>query len=406
MSNTGLYQGTFFEHFEGLEDTRQEGKVLHKLTDILFIVLTGVICGFDEWDDIHFWAKATSSQEWFKKYIALANGMPSLSTIKRIFKLIQPKEFQANFVDWMKDAIQLPLKDVVALDGKSSKGSKNKNKNIKAIHIVSAVCHSYGLVMGQTKTEDKSNEITAIPELLDQLFIEGCIVTIDAMGAQKKIVKKIVCDNKADYVINLKGNQETLQEEVKNHFRELEQAGDLEKIMEQTQEENSKAPKDAGTLGVHCTLDKGHGRIEKRTYFYCTDNEWMVDSKNDWEKLTGIGKVIREVEYPAEPIRKTIETAYYIGSVDNVIDFATAARNHWGVESMHWSLDVTFGDDSNKTLERVAAQNLALVKRVALNTLKQEKTIQPKLSIPKKRLNALIDTEYRDIVIDLNFKKR
>src|SRR5664279_1927566 len=151
MSNTGLYQGTFFEHFEGLEDTRQEGKVLHKLTDILFIVLTGVICGLDEWDDIHFWAKATSSQEWFKKYIALANGMPSLSTIKRIFKLIQPKEFQANFVDWMKDAIQLPLKDVVALDGKSSKGSKNKNKNIKAIHIVSAVCHSYGLVMGQTK---------------------------------------------------------------------------------------------------------------------------------------------------------------------------------------------------------------------------------------------------------------
>lgn len=405
MSNE-LYKGAFFEHFEGLEDTRQEGKVLHKLTDVLFIVLSGVICGLDEWDDIHFWAEAPSTLEWFKKHIALTNGVPSLSTIKRIFNVIQPKELQTNFVDWMKTALQLPLKDVVSIDGKTSKGSKNKSKNIKAIHIVSALCHSHGLVMGQTKTEDKSNEITAIPELLDQLFIEGCIVTIDAMGAQKKIVKKIVCDNKADYVINLKGNQETLQEEVKDYFRDLEQAGELEKITELTQETASKAPKDSGRLCVHRTLEKGHGRIEKRTYFYSTGNEWMVDAKRDWEKLTGIGKVIREVEYPAEPIRKTIETAYYISSVDNVIDFATAARNHWGVESMHWSLDVTFGDDSNKTQERIAAQNLALVKRIAFNTLKNEKTIRPKLSTPKKRLNALLEPDYRDTLIELNFKKR
>ena len=130
----------------------------------------------------------------------------------------------------MKDAIELPAKDVVAIDRKTSKGSKNKNKNIRAIHIVSALCHSHGLVMGQTKTEEKSNEITASPELLDQLFIGGCIVTIDAMGAQKKIVKKIVLDNKADYVINLKGNQETLQEEVKDYFSDLEQSGELERI--------------------------------------------------------------------------------------------------------------------------------------------------------------------------------
>ncbi len=406
MSNSELYKGAFFDHFDGLEDTRQEGKVLHKLTDVIFIVFSGVICGFDEWDDIHFWAEAPSSQEWFKKHIALTNGIPSLSTIKRIFSLIKPKEFQANFVDWMKAAIHLPLKDVVAIDGKSSKGSKNKNKKLRAIHIVSAFCHSHGLVMGQTKTEEKSNEITAIPELLDQLFIEGCIITIDAMGAQKKIVKKIVCDNKADYVINLKGNQETLQEEVKDYFRVLEQAGELEKIKELTQEETSKEPKDGGSLGVHSTLDKGHGRIEKRTYFYCTNNEWMVNSKRDWEKLTGIGKVIREVDYPAEPTRKTIETAYYIASVDNVIDFAAGARNHWGVESMHWSLDVTFGDDHNKTLERVAGQNLALVKRIAFNTLKNEKTIRPKLSTPKKRLNALLEPDYRDTLIDLNFKER
>lgn len=406
MSNNELYKGAFFEHFEGLEDTRQEGKVLHKLTDTIFIVISGVICGFDEWDDIHFWAEAPSSQEWFKKYIALEHGIPSLSTIKRIFSVIKPKEFQTNFVNWMKNAIELPSKDVVAIDGKTSKGSKNKNKNLRAIHIVSALCHSHGLVMGQTKTEEKSNEITAIPELLDQLFIEGCIVTIDAMGAQKKIVKKIILDNKADYVINLKGNQETLQEEVKDYFMDLEQSGELKRIQKSTQEEPLKAANDSERLSVHSTLEKGHGRIEKRTYFYSTDNEWMVDAKRDWEKLTGIGKVIREVEYFAEPTRKTIETAYYIGSVDNVIDFAAAARNHWGVESMHWSLDVTFGDDCNKTQERVAAQNLALVKRIAFNTIKSEKTIRPKLSTPKKRLNALLDPDYRDTLIDLNFKER
>ena len=406
MSNIGLYKGAFFEHFEGLGDTRQQGKVLHKLTDILFIVLAGVICGFNEWDDIHFWAEAPSTQAWLRKYITLENGIPSLSTIKRIFSAIKPKEFQANFVDWMKDAIELTAKDVVAIDGKTSKGSKNKNKNLRAIHIVSALCHSHGLVMGQTKTEEKSNEITAIPELLDQLFIEGCIVTIDAMGAQKKIVKKIVLDNKADYVINLKGNQETLQEEVKDYFSDLEQSGELERIQKLTQEEPINVVSKSGELCVYKTLEKGHGRIEKRTYFYSTDNEWMVDAKRDWEKLTGIGKVIREVDYPAEPTRKTIESAYYIGSVANVFDFAAAARNHWGVESMHWSLDVTFGDDSNKTEERIAAQNLALVKRIAFNTLKSEKTVQPKLSTPKKRLNALLNSDYRDTLIDLNFKER
>src|SRR5665648_846014 len=261
MSNGELYKGAFFEHFEGLVDTRQEGKVLHKLTDILFIVIAGVICGFDEWDDIHFWSEAPS-------------------------------------------------------------------------------------------------------------------------------------------------NQEKLQEEVQNHFRELELAGELEKIQKQSQYKPFNGLKDGGSLGIHSTYDKGHGRIEKRTYFYSTDSECMVDVKPDWEKLTGFGKVIREVEYPADPTKKTIETAYYIASVNNVIDFATAARNHWGVESMHWSLDVTFGDDKNKTEERVAGQNLALVKRIAFNTLKNEKTIRPKLSTPKKRLNALLNTEYRDTLIDLNFKGR
>jgi predicted transposase YbfD/YdcC len=393
MSNR-RYQGKFFEHFGELKDTRQEGKVYHRLTDILFIVVSGILCGYDEWDDIYVWASEPTTQAWFKKYIALANGMPSLSTIKRGFALIEPREFSARFTEWMA-ALKLPAKDVISVDGKTSKGSKDKSKEQKALHMVSALCHSHGMIVGQTKTDEKSNEITAIPELLDQLMIKDCIVTIDAMGAQKKIVKKIVEQNEADYVINLKGNQETLQKEVEGYFEELEQSGELAKIQKQNEKESK--------IGVHSTLEKGHGRVERRTYFYSTDLDWMVDAKRDWTKLTGIGRVVREVEYIAEPTKKTVETAHYIGSVDNVTDFASAARNHWGVESMHWSLDVTFGDDRNRTQEAAAAQNLAIVKRMVFNVLKNETRIKPKMSKPNKRVVAATNPEYRDVLISLAF---
>ncbi len=149
---------------------------MHRLTDILFIVTAAIICGYDEWDDIYVWANAMSTQKWLKKYIALANGIPSLSTIKRVFAVINPEEFYSRFIEWMKAALDLPAKDVVSVDGKTSKGSKDKSKEQKALHIVSALCHSHGLIIGQTKTDEKSNEIKAIPELLDQLFIEECVV--------------------------------------------------------------------------------------------------------------------------------------------------------------------------------------------------------------------------------------
>lgn len=338
MSN-GRYQGKFFEHFGELKDTRQEGKVYHRLTDVLFIVVSGILCGYDEWDDIYVWASESTTQAWFKKYIALANGMPSLSTIKRGMALIEPREFSARFTEWMASSLKLPAKDVISVDGKTSKGSKDKSKEQKALHMVSALCHSHGMIVGQTKTDEKSNEITAIPELLDQLMIKGCIVTIDAMGAQKKIVKKIVEQNEADYVINLKGNQETLQKEVEGYFEELEQSGELAKIQKQTEKESK--------IGVHSTLEKGQGRIEKRTYFYSTDLDWMVDAKRDWTKLTGIRRVVREVEYIAEPTKKTIEIAHY----------------------------------------------------------KNETRIKPKLSKPNKRVVAATNPQYRDVLINLAFNE-
>lgn len=402
MSN-GLYQGPFFNYFDHLGDTRQEGKVHHRLTDVLFIVVCAIICGHDEWDDIYTWAKAKSTQKWLRKSIALPYGIPSLSTIKRVFGILKPEEFAARFIEWIRAGLRLPDKDIVSIDGKTSKGSLDESKEQKALHMVSALCHSYGLIIGQSKTDEKSNEITAIPELLDQLLIQGCIVTIDAMGLQKKIVKKIVKEKEADYVINLKGNQETLQQEVQGYFAQAEQKENMAQAVQEAVKEKGKPVGEHGGLQVLHTLDKGHGRMEKRTYVYSTDLDWMVDAKRDWEKLTGIGMVIREVEHLAEN-RKTREIAYYVGSVDNVTDFARAARGHWGIESMHWSLDVTFGDDRNQTKPSAAAQNLAIIRRMVFNILKQETKVQPKMSKPNKRVLASADEEYRDRLIQMRFQ--
>ena len=393
MSNN-LYEGEFFDYFGELQDKRQQGKVFHSLVDILFIVFSGILCKCDEWEMIHMWASASATQEWLKKYIALQHGIPSLSTIKRVFAIMDPEEFLTCFTEWVRNGITLPDRDIVSIDGKTTKGSLDVGKGQKALHMVSALCHSHGLIIGQTKTDAKSNEITAIPELLDRLMIEGCIVTIDAMGLQTKIVEKIVNDNHADYVINLKGNQETLQNEVKDYFDELERSGELEGLGRETVQ--AKGSKEQDRIQVLKTLDKGHGRIEKRTYFYSTDIDWMMDAKRKWVKLTGIGMVLREVKTLSDN-KTTHELAHYVASVDNVEDFSKAVRMHWGIEGMHWSLDVVFKDDRNQTRQAIAALNLASVRRLAFNTLK------PKLSKPKKRMQALLEEEYRDQLVRMSF---
>jgi predicted transposase YbfD/YdcC len=394
-----MYEGQFFESFSILEDTREQGKIKHKLLDILFVVICGVVCGCNTWEEIHLWAIADMNYNWLKNYIELENGIPSLSTIGRLFNIIHPKQFEKCFVLWMKTVINLPEKDVISIDGKTMRGSQEKNKSKKGTHIVSALCNSQNLVIGQTKTEEKSNEITAIPELLDMIFIKGCIVTIDAMGLQKKIVKKIVKENEADYVISLKGNQETLHEEVKEYFLDKETEGSLKNLNITENPEESKKT----SIQMQKTIEKGHGRIENRTYYYSTDIKWMVDAKKDWEKLTGIGMVIREVDTKKE---KTIEKAFYVGSVNNVNDFASAVRNHWGVESMHWSLDVTFRDDENRTKKWKSPQNMAVLKRIAFNTVKSDTQKYPKKSMASRRFIASMNFMYRDYLLDLNFKNR
>ena len=394
-----VYKGKFFDSFEEIEDLREEGKVLHKLLDVMFIVSTAVICGCNEWKEVHLWATRKTNIEWLKKYIELPNGIPSLSTIGRLFNYVCPKQFEKCFIQWMRSVVDLQGRDIVSIDGKTSCGSKDGDK--KGLHIVSALCDAGGLILGQIKTEDKSNEITAIPELLDMLYLEGCIITIDAMGCQRKIAKKIVKDAKADYVLNLKANQESLLNEVEEYFKDLEESGVIERLNQQMKYTHKQESFENELLQAIKTTEKGHGRIEKRTYYLSTDIQWMKNAKKDWTGLAGVGMVLREIQ---KNEHKSLETAFFITSVTKVSEFSTAVRSHWGVESMHWCLDVTFKDDANRTRKDKAPNNMAILKRLAFNVVKKDTTQYPKESMKSKRFIAHSDHEYRDYLLNLNFK--
>jgi predicted transposase YbfD/YdcC len=351
-------------------------------------IVSASFCNVDEVEGIVIWANAEKNIEWLKGYIELPNGIPSLSTFRRALRAIDPKQFEKLFMLWTKELTVFSKDggDIVAIDGKTMRGSRNGDS---ITHIVSAWCSANNMVLGQVKTDDKSNEITAIPELLKLLYLEDCIVTIDAIGCQKAIVKEIR-KKKADYVISLKGNQATLHEEVKDYFADIEQE---KPAIEEG--ENEK-------VGYVRTLDKGHGRIELREYYYSTDIDWMKEQKQDWAGLNGIGIVCRKV---TKKDIVTEEIQYFISSLSDVDLFAKAVRGHWGIESVHWSLDVTFKDDANRSRKDCTPQNLAVAKRIALNMVRNEKKLHPKLSANLKRLTASLDDEYRSHVFDLNFKK-
>lgn len=375
-----LYEGSFFDHFMIIFDSRQEGKVQHKLIDILFIAVAATLSNCNDWEDMEEWAEGR--EEWLRKYLELRNGIPSQYTIARVFDVIDPKQFEKCFVEWMKEVTQVKEGSIVAIDGKSMCGTEEKSKGKRAIHIVSAWSSSERLVLGQVKTEEKSNEITAIPELLDMLLIKGAIVTIDAMGCQKDIAKKIVQEKKADYVLSLKENHPLLHKEVVEYFKDAEQTGFRDEKIEQ-----------------YRTMEKGHGRIEERLYYYSTDLQWM-EAKKEWHKLTGIGMVIRRCQVDG---KVTEERAYHLGSVKTSGEYARAVRLHWGIESTHWSLDVTFREDDNRTRKGQAPQNLALLKRLSLNMMKKDTTRYPKKALKRKRFMALMYTDYLEYIFAINF---
>jgi predicted transposase YbfD/YdcC len=361
------------EHFENLIDPRVKRTKAHDLIDVLIIAVCTLLCGGEGFNDMEDFGKA--KRDWFQTFLALRNGIPSHDTFNRVFAALDPAGFLDCFLRWTQGVRQAVPQEIVALDGKALRRALNQDQSIK--YIVSAWAEGNGLVLGQLKVADKSNEITAVPELLRVLELSGCIVTVDAMGCQKKIATGIV-EADADYVLALKGNQETVHEEVKTFLDETLAEKQGPRLP------GAKLSPAAATLATWETVEKDHGRLEIRRYYQSTQLEWFADLK-EWEGLRSVGLVeaIREISG-----QKTVERRYYLSSLPlDVPLFARAVRGHWGVENkLHWVLDVCFREDQSRARAGHAAENLATLRRLALNLLNREKT--KKRGVKGKQLNA------------------
>lgn len=371
--------------FKDLEDPRIERTKKYPLIEIIFLTIVGTICGADSWRQIVLVGE--TKLEWMRKYFAYKNGIPSHDTIGRVFSLLNPKMFQACFYSWIK-SIAIDCKgDIVAMDGKKSCNSHD-GEDAELLHIVSAWSVKNGLALGQLKVKDKSNEITAIPELLKILDLKGAIVTIDAIGCQTKITANIVEDAKADYVLALKGNQKKLHDEVVQYFFEHKEQICREKI--------------------ECcfkTVDKEHGRIETREYYQVELDSEVKEWIPEYPHWTGMKSIVM-VDSQREIKGKTSnESRFYISSLAlNTEKVAEAIRAHWGIENqLHWVLDVIFSDDKSRIRKDHAPQNFSLVKKWVLNLLKLEKT-RKDLSLRMKRALAAMEFKYLEVILGLGLK--
>lgn len=357
-------------HFASVEDPRLERTKEHLLINLIAITICAVICGADSWVEIENYGNA--KLEWLKQFLALPNGIPSHDTFGRVFARLKPEQLQASFLSWIEAVSHLSQGQVIAIDGKTLRHSYDRSESKAAIHMVSAWATTNRLVLGQRKVEDKSNEITAIPELLKVLAIEGCIVTIDAMGCQREIAQQIVAQQ-ADYVLALKGNQGTLHEDVVQVFDHARRTDftDIEHDFCQS-------------------LTSNHGRTEIRRHWILGQVEYLVNAAQ-WAGLTRIGLVESERKVKG---KTTIEQRYYILSwKSSATQFADAVRSHWQVENcLHWVLDVAFREDECRICKDHAPENMALIRHIALNLLSQDKTA--KGGIKAKRLKAGWDNTY------------
>ena len=366
---------TCLEYFSELEDPRiQNHNFRHRLSDILIITILGTICGADGWVEIEQFALA--KEDWLRTFLELPHGIPSHDTLGRVFSRIDPNAFEDCFLKWIQSLSIDVTKEIIALDGKSVRGSGNRNQNDPMLHLVSAWAAKHRLMLAQIKTEDYSNEITAIPKLLKMIDIKASVVTIDAMGCQTKIARQI-CSQGADYVLSLKENQKALYDNVQSIFRQAEanKTKPYKKIL-------------------HCRKIekiKNHGRIEKRTYTLVSARDPLLFVLR-WPGLKGIGKV--DI---VRTIRKEVQrsTRYFITTLEyeDIDLFMEAVRKHWQIEvDLHWSLDVCFREDHSQVRIGHAAENLALVRRIALNLLKQESS--HKRGIACRRKTAGWDHQY------------
>lgn len=359
------------QFFAGLEDPRVERTKVHLLEDIVFISIASVLCGAETWNEMEYFGN--SKVDWLKTFLKLPGGIPTHDTFNRFFSALDPKTFEQSFLQWTKSVAHLTQGEVIGIDGKAIRGSKDYGKK-SMVHLVSAWASANNLVLGQYKVDSKSNEITAIPQLLEVLVLKGCIVTIDAMGCQKEIASAII-NKEADYILALKGNQGALLQEVEDSFRFIQ------------------------TTDVSVEDDLGHGRIEKRICSVIEDLS-MIDQKNQWNSLRSLIKIESErCSKSTQQIEK--ETRYYISSLaPNATHLNNCIRTHWAIEnSLHWVLDVAFNEDQSRKRVGHAAQNYSVLNRIALNMLKNEKTT--KAGIKSKRLKAGWDNKYLSTLLTI-----
>ena len=371
-------ESVFLTCFASVKDPRLNRRKKHELLDIIAIAVCAAIAGADGWAAVELFGK--SKQEWLRTFLALPNGIPSHDTFGRVFSLLEPQAFQEAFQAWVR-AIQAKIEGVVAIDGKTVRGSHDRANGKKAIHIVSAWATDDGLSLGQVKVDDKSNEITAIPELLRVLELKGCLVTTDAMGCQRDIARDIV-EGGGDYLLAVKDNQQTLAEDVEEEFKQAQ--ADAFAHMEHL---------------YHVTLDKGHGRIEKRQYWYTHDVQGLGTLER-WHELNAMVMCRASRTLNGET---SVEDRYFISSCthSNVEKIAHGVRAHWGIENgLHWVLDVAFLEDQSRIRAGHAAQNMATIRKIVLNAFNASKS--RKGGIKAKRLQAGWDNAYLcEILLDL-----